>query len=313
VILLDALDDRFRSVEEMQGRLGLPLLTMVQRLRVPERTGLQALVTHATPTSSAAESFRTLRTALSLTHPDARQIVVTSAEPGDGKTTTLANLAICYAQADRRTLLIDADLRRPGLTSLLALRGPLGMSEVLRSSGEIGQTAPLHIVASGMKNLDILPSGPRPSDPAELLGSPRFSQLLAWAETLYDVVLIDSPPTLATTDTAIIGRLVDGVLLVVQPGKNRRRLVTRVVERLGFLKIPILGLIVNHVDAGDDHGYYGYQGYGYGYGYTYEYGHGDQTAEESTEKDGCVPFADTGPQEADDEESPALMVPRRVA
>ena len=142
VTLLDALDDRFRSVEEMQSRLGLPLLTMVQQLEPPESAGLQALVTHATPTSAASESFRTLRTALTLTHPDARQIVVTSAEPGDGKTTTLANLAVCYAQADKRTLLIDADLRRPGLTGLMNMRGPHGLSEVLRSEVDIGQMAP---------------------------------------------------------------------------------------------------------------------------------------------------------------------------
>ncbi len=172
VTLLDALDDRFRSVEEMQSRLGLPLLTMVQRLEAPESVGLQALVTHATPTSTASESFRTLRTALTLTHPDARQIVVTSAEPGDGKTTTLANLAVCYAQADKRTLLIDADLRRPGLTGLMNMRGPHGLSEVLRSEVDIGQMAAVHIRRSGMEGLDILPSGPRPSDPAELLEQP---------------------------------------------------------------------------------------------------------------------------------------------
>ncbi len=276
VTLLDALDDRFRSVEEMQSRLGLPLLSMVQQLEPPESTGPRALVTHAAPTSAASESFRTLRTALTLTHPDARQVVVSSAEAGDGKTTTLANLAVCYAQASKRTLLIDADLRRPGLTGLMNMRGPHGLSEVLRSDGDLGQLAKLHIRASGIEGLDILPSGPRPTDPAELLGSPRFSQLLAWAETLYDLILVDSPPILATTDTALIGRLVDGVILVVQPTKNRRRLVTRVVERLDLMKIPVLGLVINRTGSEDDQGYYGYHNYGYGYGYGYgsggEYG-----------------------------------------
>ena len=101
------------------------------------------------------------------------------------------------------------------------MRGPQGLSEVLRSEGDIGQmAAAAHPSPSGIDGLDILPSGPRPSDPAELLGSPRFSQLLAWAETVYDLILIDSPPTLATTDTAIIGRLVDGVILVVQPAQE---------------------------------------------------------------------------------------------
>ena len=326
VTLLDALDDRFRSVEEMQGRLGLPLLTMIQPLEAPATTGLQALMTHAAPTSAASENFRTLRTALSLTHPDAHQIVVTSSEPRDGKTTTLANLAVCYAQAGKRTLLIDADLRRPGLTALMNMRGPRGLSEVLRSEINPSEIASLHIQPSGAEGLDILPSGPRPSDPAELLGSPRLSQLLAWAETVYDVILIDSPPILATADTAVIGRLVDGIVLVVQPTKNRRRLVTRVVEQLTVMKLPILGLIVNRADAAGDRGYYGYHHYGYGYGYS-GYGSGcgygneeddkDQlpsdTAKDKTEEE-CVPFADaTGQNPNDEEESRNLLIPRRVA
>jgi polysaccharide biosynthesis transport protein len=318
VVLLDALDDRFRSVEEMQGRLGLPLLTMIQPLAAPGSTGPQALVVHATPLSAAAESFRTLRTALTLTHPDARHIIVTSSEPGDGKTTTLANLAVCYAQADKRTLLIDADLRRPGLTALMDMRGPRGLSEVLRSDVDVSQMAPLYVQPSGVDRLDIMPSGARPSDPAELLSGPRLSQLLAWAETVYDMILIDSPPTLATTDTAIIGRMVDGIILVVQPTKNRRRLVTRVIERLNLMKLPVLGLVVNRADAEEDRGYYGYHNYAYGYGYGYgeEYGQSDPPAEtaEGEARQESVPFADaTRRNSDDDDESRDLLVPRRVA
>ena len=251
--LLDALDDRFRSVEEMQSRLGLPLLTMIQRLQAPESVGLQALVTHATPTSAASESFRTLRTALTLTHPDARQIVVTSAEPGDGKTTILANLAVCYAQAEKRTLLIDADLRRPGLTGLMDMRGPRGLSEVLRSEGDIGQmAAAAHPPLRHRRGwTSCLPARGRAirRNCSAVRGSRN-----CWPgrKRVYDLILIDSPPTLATTDTAIIGRLVDGVILVVQPAKNRRRLVTRVVERLGLMKIPVLGLVVNRTGSEED-------------------------------------------------------------
>ncbi len=333
VTLLDMLDDRFRSVEEMQSRLGLSLLTMIQRLKAPESVGLRALVTNAMPTSAASESFRTLRTALTLTHTDARQIVVTSAEPGDGKTTTLANLAVCYAQAGKRTLLIDADLRRPGLTGLMDMRGPHGLSEILRSDIDIGQMAAMHVRHSGIDSLDVLPSGPRPSDPAELLSSPRLSQLLAWAETLYDMILIDSPPTLATTDTAIIGRLVDGVILVVQPAKNRRRLVTRVVERLAMMKIAVLGMVVNRTGSEEDHGYYGYNSYGYGAGSEYGYGAGSEYGYGYGEGDGgnadggrsesaCgdatdeeyVPFAEEGGRPSSrEEESQSLLIPRRVA
>jgi capsular exopolysaccharide synthesis family protein len=203
------------------------------------------------------------------------------------------------------------------------MRGPRGLSEVLRSEVDVAQTAPLNIQPSGVQGLDILPSGPRPSDPAELLGSTRLSQLLAWAETVYDMILIDSPPTMATTDTAIIGRLVDGIILVVQPAKNRRRVVTRTVERLELMKLPILGLVVNRADAAEDSGYYGYHQYGYGYGYGYSYGYGSEedgrdeqppgTAESETEEE-CVPFADGTDRNSDvDEEPRDLLVPRRVA
>ncbi len=137
VHLIDALDDRFRSMEEMQDRLGLTVLSMVQRMKSSETKGLESLTVYAAPTSAESESFRTLRTALGLTHSDARQIVVTSPEPGDGKTTVLANLAVAFAQANKRTLLVDADLRRPGLSTLMGMRGPLGLSEVLRSEEDI--------------------------------------------------------------------------------------------------------------------------------------------------------------------------------
>jgi len=306
VTLLDALDDRFRSLDELQSRLGLPLLAMIQQLQAPEAAGPRALVAHAMPTSTESEGFRTLRTALTLTYPDAHRLIVTSTEPGDGKTTTLANLAACYAQAEKRTLLIDADLRRPGLTNLMDMRGPRGLSEVLRADMDITQMAPLHVRPSGIKGLDVMPSGSRPNDPAELLGGSRFAQLLAWAETIYDLILVDSPPLMATADTALVGRLVDGVILVVQPAKNPRRLVTRVVERLGMMKIPVLGLVVNRTGSEAEYGYYGYREYGYRYEYGGSYGH-DDNADESR----SVPFADS--EEFDDEEPRSLVVPRRVA
>ena len=142
--------------------------------------------------------------------------------------------------------------------------------------------AAVHIHHSPQKGLDILPSGPRPANPAELLGSPRFSRLLAWAETVYDQILLDSPPTLALTDTAIVGRLVDGALLVVQPSKNRRHLVLRAAERLRQMKVAVLGVAVNGIGAREDHGY-GYYGY-HGYYSGYEAGNYKYAAEEHSER-----------------------------
>jgi len=323
VTLLDALDDRFRSVEEMQSRLGVPLLSMIQRLQTATDGGVEALPTYATPTATESEGFRTLRTALMLTHQDARQIVISSAEVGDGKSTVAANLAVCYAQAEKKTLLIDADLRRPGLTAMMNMRGPHGLSEVLRSDGDIAQAAASNLRTTALRGLDIIPSGPRPTDPAELLGSPRFSQLLAWAESVYDQILIDSPPTLATADAAVIGRLVDGVVIVVQPAKNKRRLVTRMVERLGLLKIPTLGIIVNRVGSEDDQAYYGYRSYGYhsyGDGYNYhnaaEEGHEERqaAADGGAAAEPCVPFTEKRVDGCSEEDEPrSFIVPRRVA
>ena len=322
VHLFDVLDDRFRSVEEMQSRLGVAVLAMVQQMENPENVGIEGLTMHAKPMSVESEAFRTLRTALDLSHSDARQIVVSSAEPGDGKTTLLANLAIGYAQSDKKTLLIDADLRRPGLTRLANMRGTRGLSEVLRSSGDVAEVATQHIQASGIPNLDILPSGPRPNNPAELLAGDRFSQFLAWAGSVYDHVLIDSPPSLATSDTAIIGRLVDGVAIVIQPAKNRRRLVTRVIESLTMLKIPILGLVINRVGADQDQGYYNYHsgygygygyGYGHGYGYTPGYGHEEARTEDQPSDEGAVSDEPGAPIMQYEPQPESRRIRRRVA
>lgn len=273
VNVLETLDDRFRSLEEIQQRLGTSVLAMVRQLAPQEGSGLESLAMYANPTSVESESFRTLRTALTLTHHDARQIVVSSTEPGDGKTTVLANLGVCLAQSDRRTLLIDADMRKPGLTNLLGMREQRGLSEILRSQEDVAQSAAANTLATCMDMLDVIPVGPRVSNPAELLSGTRLSELLAWASSRYDYVLVDSPPSLAASDMAIIGRLVDGVVLVMQPTKNRRRLVTRVIEEQALLKIPVLGLVLNRIGAEESHGYYYYQGGDY-YG-----GHSDDEGE----------------------------------
>ena len=258
VYVLDTLDDRFRSVEEMQAHLGVPVMAIVRQLPSIDVTGPEAVQIHAHPDSPQSEAFRTLRTTLSLADRESREIVVSSTEPGDGKTTVLANLAVAYAQSGKKTLLIDADLRRPGLTAMLGLRGTDGVSSVIRGAGDAAQLAAALVRPSGIDGLDVLSSGPRPTNPAELLASTRFSELLGWAEGAYDQILIDSPPALATSDTALIGRLVDGVLLVVQPAKNRRRLVIRAAESFTQLKIPLFGIVVNRIGNDCNNGYYEY-------------------------------------------------------
>jgi capsular exopolysaccharide synthesis family protein len=327
VYVSDILDDRFRSMEEMQTLLGVPVLAMVRELKIGEETGIHTLQTYLAPNASESEAFRTLRTALSLAEHDTHQIVVSSPEPGDGKTTVLANLAVAVAQSGKRTLLIDADLRRPGLTAMLGMRGIDGLSSVIRGEDDIVRMAEAHVRPSGLEGLDVLPSGPRPTNPAELLGQQRFSELLAWAESIYDQIFIDSPPTLATSDSAVIGRLTNAVVLVVQPAKNRRRMVMRCVENLAVLKIPLLGIVVNRVGSGKEGGYYGY-GYGgyYGYEYAYRYdadsedGEDREDGKDAPEFDvaGVAPLNVSGVGEDDDPGGDAAsraggIVPRRVA
>ena len=268
VYVQDRLEDHFRSPEELRQQLGIPVLAMVQEFEPLPGAGVDALHVHARPKAAESEAFRTLRTALSFTQDGVRSLVVSSSEPGDGKTTVAANLATAYAQSGKRTLLIDADMRRPGLTPLLDLWGPRGLSAVLRQQTPIAEAIAANLQPSVLENLDVLPSGPRAANPAELLSAQRFQELLAWAETSYDQILIDSPPALIA-DTAIIGRQADGVLLVVQPEKNPRRLVMRVAETFSTLQITVLGIVANRLSRDNGKGYYGY---GYGYGYSYSYG-----------------------------------------
>jgi capsular exopolysaccharide synthesis family protein len=318
VSIVDALNDRFRSMDELQTRLKVTVLGVIRHLKPPATKGLQSIAMHATPGAVECEGFRTLRTALGMTHQDARQILISSAESGDGKTTTLANLSVCYAQSDKRVLLIDADLRRMGLTQLLNMQGISGLSEVLRREEEIETLAPKHVRASGVRGLDVLPAGPRSSNPSEMLANPRFSQLLSWAGAKYDYVFIDCTPALITTDPAIIAQVVDGVVFVVQPAKNRRQLISHMVERFGLLNINVLGVIVNA--TGDEEETYAYNGLYGDYGHYGSYGvYGENETDEGEGKEDAgeevlVPRTPSVvAAEDDDELVQPTIVPRRIS
>ncbi len=262
--VLDVLDDRFRSPEELQDQLNAPLLAMIREWNLPETSaGPDAIQVHVAPESVESEAFRTLRTTLAFSGRDRERIAITSAEPSDGKTTVLVNLGVALTHADKRTLLIDGDLRRPGLSRWFQLRTAGGLSEILRGEQPLDVMVPQRVQSSGIPRLDILPCGPKPSDPVELLSGPRLEELLAWAETKYDQVIIDCPPILAASDAAVIGRVTDGLLLVVQPEKNHRRLVLRAVNALAALEVGLVGIVANRIRDDQRSGYYGYGVYGY--------------------------------------------------
>jgi capsular exopolysaccharide synthesis family protein len=332
VYVLDILDDRFRSPEELRNQLSVPVLAMVRQLADLRTVGLEGVHAFVSPNAVESEAFRTLRTTLAFSQADTARIVVSSAEPGDGKTTVLANLAVSFAQSGKRTLLIDADMRRPGLTAMMGCKGHAGLADVLLGTGPIAEAA-ASIVALPQTGLDFLPAGSRRPNPAELLAAPRLADLLAWAESRYDQIFIDSPPALAASDSSIIGRLVDGLILVVQPKKNQRRLVMRAAESFTSVGITLLGVVVNRVsfEKGDSiYGYGGAYGYGYGYGYGYAEGEGTTAADDAPAAEAATPRPagppPTAPAEAAGDSSssattpptigkigPAAIVPRRIA
>lgn len=279
VYVLDVLDDRFRSPEELQEQLRVPVLAMIRQLSPAQTTGLEAIQVHVAPESVESEAFRTLRTTLAFSGQDLERLAITSTEPGDGKTTVISNLAVSYAHAGKRTLLIDCDLRRPGLTKLFELRGSGGVSEILRENENLAAMCQQRVQGTGIDRLDILPCGPKPSNPAELLSGSRLSDLLAWAESHYDQVLVDCPPIVAASDAAIVGRLTDSLILVVQPEKNHRRLVLRAVNGLAAVGCQIGGIVANRIRLDKNAGYYGYGGYGLGYGYGYNENPSDEDDE----------------------------------
>jgi capsular exopolysaccharide synthesis family protein len=270
VYVQDVLDDRFTSPEEITAQLGVPVLAMVRKLDPLPGVGMETVHTHSMPNAVETEAFRTLRTALSLTGSSCERLLICSSEPGDGKTTITANLSTAFAQAGKSTLVIDADLRRPGFTTLLNLKGVPGVAEIVTSGLPPSEYAPSLVYHTEAENLHVIPVGLRRPNPAELLSSQAFVELLAWADSVYDRVVVDCPPVLAVSDAQIVGQLVDGAILVVRPEKNHRRAVIRAVESFHASGCRVLGIVANALST-DTQGY-GYGGYGYGYGYGYSYG-----------------------------------------
>lgn len=270
----DLLDDRFRSPEELEEQLSVPTLAIVRKLPLDDdELGVDGLLVHTRPQAVECEAFRTLRTTLSFSKEDRDLLAVTSSEPGDGKTTVLSNLGVAYAQAGKRTLLIDADLRKPGLSRFFEMRGSRGLSDVLRGRQSVSSLADRCVRTTEIDGLFVLPSGAKPGNPSELLSGVRLAETLRWALENYDQVLIDCPPAMAGPDASIVASHCDGLLLVVSPHKNRRQVVARAAADLRAMAAPLIGVVANQIDAASGHGYYGY---GYGYGYAEAYGADDE-------------------------------------
>jgi capsular exopolysaccharide synthesis family protein len=316
VYLIEITDKRFRTPEEIRRRLGLRVVSHIPPIEVDDALREKAadngtldptLIAHYRPMSPEAESFRTIRTALYFSNlGDGHKVLqVTSPEPGDGKTTVSSNLAVSIAQSGKKTLLIDADFRRPRVDKIFGASSEVGMASVLGQGVELEDA----IQQCGIENLSILPAGPRPPDPAELLTSPRFAALLDVLREKYQYVIVDTPPLLPVTDACVVAPRADGVLLAIRISKHGRTHAERAKDILTTLGAQIVGVVVNGLGTGKSRGYgygyrygyrsryrrygyggyadYGYGGYGYGgYGYGgYEYGNGDSEADEKADQD----------------------------
>lgn len=204
------------------------------------------LITLTNPRSPVSEAYRTLRTNLSFYSLDnpLRSLVMTTPAADNEKSAAVANLAVTLAQGGRRTVLVDCDLRRPSLHTFFGLNNDTGLTSMILNDEK---TAPLQ--ATSVENLWLLASGPKPPNPADLLGSKKLDQLIETLTENYDFILFDAPPVVAVTDAAVLGGKVDGVLLVVNAGRTRRDHAERAKEMLEQAKVRLIGVTLINAPA----------------------------------------------------------------
>jgi capsular exopolysaccharide synthesis family protein len=273
--LVETLDNTLKGQDDIERTLGLPFLGILPSIHdasVPSGVSQQAdtlrdLFVHTNPKSSVAECCRSIRTNLLFMSPDhpLRKLLVASSGPKEGKTTTAVSLGIAMAQSGSRTLLVDTDMRRPRLHRAFQISNEVGLS-----SAVVGE-APIEdcIKNTGIPNLWVLPCGPVPPNPAEMLHADRFRQILAQLDQQFDRIVFDSPPLVAVADAAVLSTQVDGCLMVVKAGKTTRELALRAMSSLVSVNARIIGVILNDLDLD-----------ALGYGYYYYYRRGGYYGEE---------------------------------
>jgi capsular exopolysaccharide synthesis family protein len=228
------------------------------------------LIAHEDPKSVISEAYRSIRTNIEFSSAEepVKSILVTSAGPKEGKTTTLLNTGVAFAQTGNRVLLLDTDLRRPTFDKIFRVKSKIGLSKALVEGAALSDMT----VSTHVPNLYVMTSGPIPPNPAELLNSAKMKRIIEEAEKEYDIILLDSPPLLSVTDALVLAREADGVVLVVQGSKSAREAVIRAGNILREHKLRIIGVVLNDIDLKrENYDYYFYYGY-YGRGKRYGYG-----------------------------------------
>ncbi len=256
-VLRETLDTSAKGSDDVETASGASVLGTVVYDSTAEK---QPLLTGVDPHSVRAEAYRQLRTNLQFIDVDDHPtcLVITSSIPGEGKSTTAANLALAIAQGGSRVALVDADMRRPSVAKNFELVGEVGLTSVL-----IGKAGIDDVVQPASDGLDVITSGPIPPNPSELLGTQHMHELLKELAARYDRVIIDTPPLLPVTDAAVLARLADGAVLVVRANKTSREQVTRAADGLRSVGAKLLGCVLSMAPSK------GRDAYTYGYAYTY--------------------------------------------
>jgi capsular exopolysaccharide synthesis family protein len=263
--LFEFINDKVRTSDELEKLTNLPILGIIPRLR---GTGLdadikRAMISNIDPTSAVAEAFRSMTTMLMFATRTGlpHTLNVTSSLPSEAKSSTCANLATALGQLGKRVLLIDADLRKPTGHQRFRLDNSVGLSSYLTYQAELEEV----VQATNLKNVQMMTAGPIPPNPVELLASERLDTLLGLAPELFDVIILDSPPTIGLSDAFILSNRVNATILVAAYGQARRRILADTLKRLRRANANLIGIIFTKVKGRAGHGY----GYGYGY-YAHE-------------------------------------------
>lgn len=267
-LFLEYLDDTLQTADDAEKIVNLPVLGIIPWLKAQDAAQLVTLTDTRSP---ASESYRTLRTNIKFLSADAplRSMTITSAGPEEGKSTTVANLAVAFAQGGKRVLLVDSDMRKPTVHQIFKLVNDKGLSTVLAGEHRSEQC----IQASAQVNLDVMPCGPLPPNPAELIDSARMTALIEELKGRYDMVIFDAPPIIAVTDASILAAKLDGLILLLGMNKVTRKAATHALALLDRAKVKVWGMVVRGVRPDTD-------GYYYSYYHRY-YGQVDQVSKKS--------------------------------
>jgi capsular exopolysaccharide synthesis family protein len=276
-VIVELMDNTVNLPEDVELTSGLPVVGLVPAtrqivdgksksgsgfnlaLRKPPLVAPQPLLAHDRPQSQIAEAYRALRTSVLLSSTPPKVILVTSALPQEGKTTTATNLAIVLAQRGSRVLLIDGDLRRPRIHKFFKGTQAFGLSTLLNGQDDVAKV----ISTTAIPELSAIFAGPTPPQPAEMLSSDKMRRHLAEWRNEYDHIVIDSPPILSVTDAALLSVEADSVLLVIRSGQTTKDALRRASDLLNQVKARVQGVVVNAIDMDQPHYYY-YYGANYG-------------------------------------------------